>query len=225
MTLAPRVQVYTQLSCNALHRRQLYGPSGIPSNHSLTPTLAPEYIAPSSSPVYFPHFSNSRGYNGAEVPWQFLSQDCLSDPAVQSGAASLQTTMATIMGILSVCSTTWWGHYGQKHGRTKVLAASTLGVLFTDTPSFIPSPFHGLSRPFTVTSRSRSHLPHRHTFRVMVTNFSYLHLSWRASLVVRQLSRLQSQHMYPTAPLTAHALTYFRGSWACPMSAFRSDQL
>ncbi|KAF8501486.1 MFS general substrate transporter [Russula emetica] len=149
MTLAPRVQVYTQLSCNALHRRQLYGPSGniLPSNHSLPPTLAPEYIAPSLSPVYLPHFSNSRGYNGAEVPWQFLSQDCLSDPAVQSGAASLQTTMATIMGILSVCSTTWWGHYGQKHGRTKVLAASTLGLLSTDLAfAFASSTSSRLSR-------------------------------------------------------------------------------
>ena len=144
MTLAPRVQVYTQISCNALYQRQHYGLSGniLPSNYSLLPTLAPEYIAPSSSPLHLPHFSNSRGYNGPEVPWQFLflSQDCLSNPAVQSGAASLQTTMATIMGILSVCSTTWWGHYGQKHGRTKVLAASTLGVLFTYTPSFMPFP-------------------------------------------------------------------------------------
>lgn len=140
MTLAPRVQIYTELSCDALYRRQHYGPFSNPSNHSLHPTLASEYIAPPSTPVYFPHFSNSRGYNDAEVPWQFLSQDCLSDPAVQSGAASLQTTMATIMGILSVCSTTWWGHYGQKHGRTKVLAASTLGLLSTYTPSFMPFP-------------------------------------------------------------------------------------
>jgi hypothetical protein len=142
MTLAPRVQVYIQLSCNALHRRQLYGLSDniLPSNHSLPPTLASEYIAPSFTPVYFPQFSNSREYNGAEIPWQLLSQDCPSDPAVQSGAASLQATMTTIIGILSICSTTWWGHYGQKHGRTKVLAASTLGVLSTYTPSFMPFP-------------------------------------------------------------------------------------
>ncbi|KAF8490146.1 MFS general substrate transporter [Russula emetica] len=126
MTLAPRVQVYTQLSCNAFHRRQHYGPSGN---------------------IYFPHLSNLREYNGPEVPWQFLSQDCLLDPAVQSGVASLQTTMATIMGILSVCSTTWWGHYGQKHGRTKVLAASTLGLLSTDLAfAFASSTSSHLSR-------------------------------------------------------------------------------
>lgn len=156
MTLAPRVQVYTQLSCDALHRRQLYGPSGsiIPSSHFLPPTLVPEHIATSLSPVYFPHFSNSRGYNGTEVPWQFLSQDCLSDPAVQSGAASLQTTMATIMGILSVCSTTWWGHYGQKHGRTKVLAASTLGLLSTDLA-------------FAFASSTSSHLS-RHSYKFLL---------------------------------------------------------
>lgn len=139
MTIAPRVQVYTQLSCNTLYRRQHYG--SLPSNPSLSPINVPEYFAPAFIPVYFPYFSNFREHNRAEIPRRnFQSQDCLSDPAVQAGAASLQTTMATIMGILSVCSTTWWGHYGQKHGRTKVLAASTLGLLTTYIPSFILSP-------------------------------------------------------------------------------------
>ena len=133
MTLAPRVQVYTQLSCNTLHQRQHSGPPDniLPFNHSLPPILVPEYIAPAFIPVYFPHSSYFRERNGAEVPRLSRSQDCLSDPAVQAGAARLQTTVATIVGILSVCSTTWWGHYGQKHGRTKVLAASTLGLLTT----------------------------------------------------------------------------------------------
>jgi hypothetical protein len=130
ITLAPRVQVYTQLSCDALHRRQHYGHSGdiFPYNHSLP---VPEYIAPTFIPLYFPHSSNFQEHNGAKVSRQFLFQDCVSDPAVQAGAASLQTTMATIMGILSVFSTTWWGHYGQKHGRTKVIAASTFGLITT----------------------------------------------------------------------------------------------
>jgi hypothetical protein len=56
---------------------------------------------------------------------------------------------------------------------------------------------HGFSRPFTVTSRSRSHLSHPHTFRVMVTNSSYLHLSWRVSLAVQQPFKPQSRHIYP----------------------------
>ena len=138
MTIAPRVQVYTQLSCNALYPPQHYG--SLLSNPSLSPTHVPEYIASAFSPVYFPHFSNFQEHNGAVVPRKLHSKDCLSDPAVQAGAARLQAIMTTIMGILSVCSTTWWGHYGEKHGRTKVLAASTLGLLTTYTPSFIPFP-------------------------------------------------------------------------------------
>ena len=134
-------------------------------------------------------------------------------------------------------------HHGHNHGYTKCMQHHLVGTLRPEArpdqgsrclypwPTlhvcifFHAVPFHGLSRPFIVTSRSRSHLPHPHTFRAMVTNSFYLHRSWRASLAVRQPSMLQSRHMYPTAPLTVHALKYFRASWACPMLAFRSVRL
>ncbi|KAI9510741.1 MFS general substrate transporter [Russula earlei] len=140
MTLAPRVQVYTQLSCNALHRRQHHGLSGdtLPSNPSLSSILIQEQIDPPPILVYFPYAIKSSDHD-SEGPRQILSQDCLSDPTVQADAARLQATMATITGILTLCSTTWWGHYGQKHGRTKVLATSTLGLLTTDVAFAIAS--------------------------------------------------------------------------------------
>ncbi|KAH9959658.1 major facilitator superfamily domain-containing protein [Russula dissimulans] len=140
MTAAPRVQVYTQLSCNALHRRQHHGPSDprLPSNPSLSSIIIPGPINP-PIPLYFLHDTTSREHDAPEGQPQFVSQDCLSDPAVQAGAARLQTTVATITGILTVCSTTWWGHYGQKHGRTRVLATSTLGLLTTDLAFAIAS--------------------------------------------------------------------------------------
>ena len=134
-------------------------------------------------------------------------------------------------------------HHGHNYGYTKCMQHHLVGTLRPEARpdqsyrclnpwpalhvyTFLHTvPIHGLSRPFTVTSRSRSHLPRPRTFRVMVTNSSYLHLSWRVSLAVQQPSKLQSRHIYPTAPLTAHAPTYFRGSWACPMSAFPSARL
>ncbi len=132
MTLAPRVQVYTQVSCNALYQGQQYGPSAntLPSNPSPSSIIVPDPILPVHTPVYFPHFSNSNSqeHHRAEGPRQFLSQDCLSDPAVQAGAARLQTTIATTTGLLTVCSSTWWGHYGQKHGRTP--PNGNLGICF-----------------------------------------------------------------------------------------------
>jgi hypothetical protein len=141
MTLASRVQVYTQLSCDTVHRQQLYGPSGdiLPSYLSSLSILASEHAAP-IIPVLFPHFSNLRQDHGADGLAQLISQRCLSDPTVQAGAARLQAIMITVMGVLSVCTTSWWGHYGQKHGRNKVLAASALGLLFAYIYLFIPFP-------------------------------------------------------------------------------------
>jgi hypothetical protein len=142
MTLASRVQVYTQLSCDTLHRQQLYGPSGdiLPSYLSSLSILASEHPAPIPTPILFPHFSNRRQDHDTEGLAQLTSQRCLSDPAVQAGAARLQAIMIAVMGVLSVCTTSWWGHYGQKHGRNKVLAASALGLLLTYIHPFIPFP-------------------------------------------------------------------------------------
>ncbi len=50
---------------------------------------------------------------------------------MQSGAARLQTIMTTTMGILSALTTGWWGHFGETHGRTRVLAVSTFGLFMT----------------------------------------------------------------------------------------------
>ncbi|KAH9972761.1 major facilitator superfamily domain-containing protein [Lactifluus volemus] len=132
MTIAPRVQVYTQLTCNTLHGQQNDGPFGDihPPHVSSPSTFGSEHPVP--IPVHFLHFSNLRQDDGAHGPPQLVSQGCLSDPAVQAGAARLQAVMITVMGVLSACTTSWWGHYGQKHGRNKVLAASTIGLLLTD---------------------------------------------------------------------------------------------
>ncbi|KAI9440077.1 hypothetical protein H4582DRAFT_1944898 [Lactarius indigo] len=153
MTTAPRVQVYTQLACNAAYGKQ-------PHDHSdyiLPPLLSSAYVpllehaTVTPIPVHFPHFSHSPEHTNSEDPRQVLSERCFSDPEVQARAARLQTIVATTMGILSVCTTAWWGHYGQKHGRTKVLAAATLGTLFTDLAFVLvstPSPFSRHSHKF-----------------------------------------------------------------------------
>ncbi|KAG6817670.1 hypothetical protein H0H87_005428 [Tephrocybe sp. NHM501043] len=36
------------------------------------------------------------------------------------------------MGLLSALTTGWWGHFGERHGRTKVLAIVTFGLFLTD---------------------------------------------------------------------------------------------
>jgi hypothetical protein len=69
--------------------------------------------------------------DGEDDPRTLPSKKCMSDPAVQAGAARLQTIMTTTMGTLSALTTGWWGHFGERHGRTRVLAFSTLGLFLT----------------------------------------------------------------------------------------------
>lgn len=167
MTLAPRVQVFTQLSCNAIYTHDLYdhasnsvNASAFPSAHSthiplyasldpFGPQLDIYSIQPSSSAPYsdangdytllsyspISYLSSSGGSfdedDDGPDPRTSPPNRCLSDPRVQSGAARIQTIMTTTMGALSALTTGWWGHFGEQHGRTRVLAAATVGLFLT----------------------------------------------------------------------------------------------
>lgn len=151
MTLAPRISVFTQLSCN-----NIYG------NHDYNNTLSLlEYAGPIThsasfyssldplGPYLHPHqtqnattvfltfrppstlLSTQRFSEGSNEEDPRRSNPCFTDPAVQAGAARLQTMMTTTMGFLSALTTGWWGHFGERHGRTKVLAIATFGLFLT----------------------------------------------------------------------------------------------
>lgn len=125
MTIAPRVQVFTQLSCNAVF--------GHPSDYNHTNIIP----ASGASTANSTNFTIPRIYNvmedpEIEDPLREPSKRCLADPRVQAGAARLQTVMMVTMGILSAVTTGWWGRYGERHGRTRVLTAATFGLLLTD---------------------------------------------------------------------------------------------
>ena len=66
----------------------------------------------------------------------------MSNPAVQAGAATLQTIMTTIMGALSALTTSWWGSFGERYGRTRVIAITTLGLFLTDLTFILVSTPH-----------------------------------------------------------------------------------
>ncbi|TRM68665.1 major facilitator superfamily domain-containing protein [Schizophyllum amplum] len=131
MTLAPRVQVFTQLSCNALlHQDSSPHQLALPTtaqNH--TPSLSSIITSDIESPAYAIYPNTPDVDLATAVP---PGSFCTSDPRVQQGAARLQTIMMTTMGFLSALTTGWWGHFGERHGRTKVLALSTFGMLLTD---------------------------------------------------------------------------------------------
>ena len=154
MGIAPRVQVYTQLACNDVLQNptNFTQSTGIETSgiHSLSHILHFSTLAAST-----PFISNTRQIQNDTSPSAleiltgddpdssgntYLSQDrCLSDPRVQAKAARLQTVLMTTMGVLSAFTTSWWGHFGERHGRTRVLAVATLGMVLSDMIYFLVS--------------------------------------------------------------------------------------
>ncbi|KAI0706765.1 major facilitator superfamily domain-containing protein [Cerioporus squamosus] len=160
MTLAPRVQVYTQLSCNAIYGHDVYDHTRVNETSLLlnlphTPSHPSPSVASVPLELQFPAsqqsaFASSNGTKSRtddedeDDPRRPPSERCLKDPAVQSRAARLQTIMTTTMGVLSAMTTGWWGHFGETHGRTRVLAVSTFGLFMTDLVFILVSTPHSV---------------------------------------------------------------------------------
>jgi len=118
MTLAPRVEVFTQLACSQL----------VHPKHTLINPPFPVGLEPTS--LLFDHVEQPWD-NEDSIPKQPVFQ-CKKDPAVQAGAARIQTVYAMTMGLLSALTTGWWGHFGDRHGRMKVFAITSFGWFLTD---------------------------------------------------------------------------------------------
>ncbi|KAH0833211.1 major facilitator superfamily domain-containing protein [Lanmaoa asiatica] len=140
MTLAPRVEVFTELSCRRLHDD--YNDTSTPNLPGTHALVHPQVDAsPRFTPLYLPSMpppsqsfgeSDGDGVSEGDDPRVIPGKKCVSDPAVQAGAVRLQTVMTTTMGVLSALTAGWWGHFGERYGRTRVLAISTLGLFLTD---------------------------------------------------------------------------------------------
>ncbi|KAF4571304.1 hypothetical protein EYR36_008633 [Pleurotus pulmonarius] len=136
MTLAPRVEVFTQLACQALHKNSTHT-----SQHALVHGTGVARLSSTIDPLspYLPNaglislnFISNITDDEDQDPMTVPSERCMSDSDVQAGAARIQTVMTIIMGSLSALTTGWWGHFGERYGRCRVLALTTLGVLMTD---------------------------------------------------------------------------------------------
>lgn len=124
MTIAPRVEVFTQLACNAV----LGHPSDY--NHTHITPLDPSFNL--TAVDIAPHIYDVMEDPEIDDPLREPSKRCLKNPEVTAGAARLQTIMTVTMGTLSALTTGWWGRFGERHGRTRVLTAATIGLLLTD---------------------------------------------------------------------------------------------
>ncbi|THG94666.1 hypothetical protein EW026_g6843 [Hermanssonia centrifuga] len=107
-TLAPRIDIYTQLAC-AIHK--------------------PEYTIGRGS-------DGSGLLTLSQLSVTFSSEDerrlCAKDPVVQAAVAKLSMAMTLTLGILSCLTGGWWGSLSDRFGRKRVLSFSVFGVLVTD---------------------------------------------------------------------------------------------
>lgn len=161
MTLASRVEVFTELSCHNLHEQ--FNHTYVA--HDSIPFQSIRYaVGPHHDPVPFPSISvhtsdasqeSNDNDSGGDDPRLIPSNQCVSDPDVQAGAARLQTIMTTTMGALSALTTGWWGQFGERHGRTRVLAIATFGLFLTcDIPLLFGVCLLIVLSNYKVTSRS-----------------------------------------------------------------------
>ncbi|PPQ67510.1 hypothetical protein CVT25_006051 [Psilocybe cyanescens] len=142
MTLAPRVEIFTQLSCNKLHGHHHWNHTQVPVIFSSMDPISPRLfhsiefpVSNISTPLSLlldPSDQDRKDSDDTEDPRRLPSERCLSDPAVLAGAARIQAIMTTTMGFLSALTTGWWGHFSERHGRTRVMAISTFGLFLTD---------------------------------------------------------------------------------------------
>lgn len=126
MTVAPRIDVYTQLACDESEfKHSARHNHGIDIHSSVLIPLSNETNTtsiPSSAPAYTNIHEQSHN-----------ARSCSTSPpsAIQARAARLQTTMTTTVGLLSALTTAWWGQFGERHGRMWVLAIASVGLLVT----------------------------------------------------------------------------------------------
>lgn len=149
--MAPRVEVFTQLACASTHHHTQRTYNHTLDNASLnlldSHTLSLYYTLDPLGPhlpehLSIPTISTSTEHTSPveppddepdpdDDPRKLPSPQCIRDPQVQKEAARIQTILTTTMGLLSAFSTGWWGHFSERHGRTRVLAMATLGLFLT----------------------------------------------------------------------------------------------
>ncbi|KAH9045078.1 hypothetical protein EDB84DRAFT_1469066 [Lactarius hengduanensis] len=133
MTLAPRVEVYTQIACRTLHD----SPS--------SPDIAPP------SPLH-PPFSLARASEAVHVQFQDVPvkiyDECTGDPEVQARAARIQASVKTTESILSAMTTGWLSHLSDRYGRKGILTLQCL--VPSSCPDFV---YILVSDPSTVFGR------------------------------------------------------------------------
>lgn len=120
-TIAPRVEIYTELACRE-HKPDYSIGRGSPLDNGFTFESVPVAV---NEPVDQAHQVVTL-QDDAEVP-----NRCASDPEVQAAVATLIAAMTSTMGILACLTTGFWGSFSDRRGRLFVMGISVFGILLT----------------------------------------------------------------------------------------------
>ncbi|CAE6515654.1 unnamed protein product [Rhizoctonia solani] len=142
MTLAPRVEVFTRIACDELRIEpdvlRNYSSANLGLSIDLDQSLALVFVAPQprlpgrAHLATVAHFGNDNNLHAIPDSTPISSDMCRADPAVQQGAAKLQTFVLVLAGTLSSLTAGFWGQFGDKHGRKVVISLGIFGMLASD---------------------------------------------------------------------------------------------
>ncbi|KZT09660.1 MFS general substrate transporter [Laetiporus sulphureus 93-53] len=124
-TMAPRIQIYTQLVCDAYKPEFKAGRGADKSPMSLLSAVARSSYMLSTVTAL-----DDRTY-----------ELCAADPVVQQAVSKLSLAMLSTMGILGCLTTAWWGSLSDRFGRTRVMSFSVIGLLTTDVSFIVTATF------------------------------------------------------------------------------------
>ncbi|KAJ6623481.1 hypothetical protein B0H10DRAFT_2162474 [Mycena sp. CBHHK59/15] len=137
-TMAPKVEIYTLLACS-VHKPDIFRESV--TGTVIVPVL-PNHEGKAGGIRYPPSFDIATKHSGFHADTPALSNitlmakpkpsPCASDPVVQAAVAKLTTAISASMGVLGCLTTGWWGSFSDRHGRTRIIGLSVLGLLLTD---------------------------------------------------------------------------------------------
>ncbi|KAF9014116.1 major facilitator superfamily domain-containing protein [Cyathus striatus] len=135
-TIAPKIEIYTMLVCS-VHKpdifKQNFPNGGLGGNIDVASALlSSDMHRNTSMGMGIKHVISSFTGANETVPLPSKPNLCASDPVVQAAVAQLSTVITTSMGILSCLTTGWWGAFSDRHGRTRVMGISIIGLLFTE---------------------------------------------------------------------------------------------
>ncbi|KAH7912214.1 MFS general substrate transporter [Hygrophoropsis aurantiaca] len=148
-TLAPRVELYTMLVCR-IDRPEYISNSHFSDQYpysALKPLVAHSNLSLPALENVIPasEHSDDLELHGVLIPaitnislskYEIVSGDtrkqCAADPVVQAATAKLAAVLTTTIGVLGCLTTGWWSSLSDRFGRTRIMTATSIGLLATD---------------------------------------------------------------------------------------------